>query len=220
MQRRLSMLVSGVVCFAILLIALRFTLGIVQASAADIVSFDDVEPEYVAIVFGAGLKADGSLSDILHDRVQTGIDLYNAKKVDVLLFSGDNGQVSHDEVNAMRRFALDSGVLAEDIFLDHAGFDTYDTVYRARNVFGITQAILVTQEYHLPRALYLANAMGISAQGVSADRQQYLGAFSRNARELLADLKAVIDVTLHVSSKYGGPAIDIFGDGRSTWDEE
>lgn len=108
----------------------------------------------------------------------------------------------------------------DDIFLDHAGFDTYDTMARASKVFGVTKAIVVTQAYHLPRALYLAHAFGIDAQGVVADRQHYLGILRYEARELLADTKAVIVVIFRVSPHFLGDAIDVTGDGRVTWDEE
>jgi len=105
------------------------------------------------------------------------------------------------------------------VFLDHAGFDTFDSVARAAKVFGVSKAILVTQNYHLPRALYLASSFGISAQGVSADRQRYRGMLRYEVRELLADVKAVFDVVFQVSPKYLGDPVDVTGDGQTTWDE-
>jgi len=133
--------------------------------------------------------------------------------------SGDNGQDGYDEVNAMRAYLLDAGVAPEDLFLDHAGFDTYDSAYRARHVFGVTDAIIVTQRYHLPRALYLADRVGIRAQGVSSDLQPYVKQAWFSARESLARVKAVGDVLFGAEPEYLGDPVDITGDGRVTWDE-
>ena len=193
------------------LIVLRFR--------SSILLIGEVDHAPVAIVLGAKVKADGEPSDILRDRLLTAIDLYRAGSIDKILVSGDDGQVEYDEVNAMRLYLLAADVDPDDIFLDHAGFDTYDSMARANKVFGITKAIVVTQKYHLPRALYLADAFGIEAQGVVADRQTYLGILRYQARELLADTKAVIDVIFHVSPHFLGDAIDVTGDGRVTWDE-
>lgn len=191
----------------------------VLSHRSQIVSVDNVAPAPIAIIFGARVKNDGTPSDILRDRLLTGIDLYDRRIVTKLLLTGDDGQIAYDEVNAMRVFVLDHGVAPSDVFLDHAGFDTFDSVVRASKVFGVTQAILVTQRYHLPRALYLAEAFGITAQGVSADRQTYRGMLRYEMRELLADIKAVFDVVFHTSPKYLGEPIDATGDGRATWDE-
>lgn len=184
-----------------------------------IVPIDQTAHAPVAIVLGAKVKVDGSPSDILRDRLLTAIDLYRAGSVDKILVSGDDGQIEYDEVNAMRVYLLAAEVDPDDIFLDHAGFDTYDSMIRAVKVFGITKAIIVTQKYHLPRALYLANAFGIDAQGAAADRQHYLGITRYEARELLADVKAVFDVTFHIDPYFLGNTIDSTGDGRVTWDE-
>jgi len=194
------------------LIVLRFV--------SSITPIGSVDHAPVAIVLGAKVKAGGEPSDILRDRLLSAIDLYRAGSVDKILVSGDDGQAEYDEVNAMRVYLLSADVDPDDIFLDHAGFDTYDTMIRASKVFGVTKAIVVTQAYHLPRALYLAKAFGIDAQGVAADRQTYRGMLRYEARELLADTKAVIDVVFHVSPHFLGDAIDIAGDGRVTWDEE
>jgi SanA protein len=186
---------------------------------SSIVAISEIDHAAVAIVLGAKVKTDGTPSDILRDRLLTAIDIYRAGSVDKILVSGDDGQVEYDEVNAMRVYLLAANVDPDDIFLDHAGFDTYDSMIRAREVFGVTKAIVVTQEYHLPRALYLANAFGIDAQGVVADRQQYRGMLRYQLREVFADVKAVINVTIQSAPHFLGDAIDITGDGRVTWDE-
>lgn len=192
----------------------------VQSAARYVRSTDALEPAPMAIVLGAKVKADGEPSDILRDRLLTGIDLYDRGLVKKLLLSGDNGQIAYDEVNAMRRFVLERGVAPQDVFLDHAGFDTYDSMVRAREVFGVSSAILVTQAFHLPRALYLARTQGIDVQGVAADRQMYIGILRYRLREIPASMKAVLNVLFHADPTYLGPPIDSTGDGRVTWDEQ
>jgi SanA protein len=127
----------------------------------------------VAIVFGAGLYRDGQPTPVLRDRVQTAADLYFSGKVDKLLLSGDNRFEYYNEPGAMKTFALELGVPSDAIVLDYAGRRTYDTCYRASAIFGLSHAILVTQQFHLPRALFLCNNFGIKAVGVSADLRTY-----------------------------------------------
>src|SRR4051794_21314450 len=124
---------------------------------------------HVALVFGAGLNAQGGPSPVLYDRVATASGLYHAGKVQKLLMSGDNSQVDYNEVGVMRRTAVELGVPADDIVLDYAGFRTYDSCYRARAIFGLSDATLVTNEFHLPRALYTCQALGLTVVGVNAD---------------------------------------------------
>lgn len=156
----------------------------------------DVPPRRVAIVFGAGLWRDGSPTPILQDRVQTAANLYFAGKVEKLLMSGDNRFVEYNEPEAMRQFALGLGVPDEDIVLDYAGRRTYDTCYRARDIFRVDSAILVTQRFHLPRAVYLCNMLGVDGVGVPADIQYYRKASRAvwSFREMLASLGAVNDI--------------------------
>lgn len=152
----------------------------------------------VAIVFGAGLRRDGSPSPVLRDRVTRGVELYLSGKVDKLLMSGDNSSAYYDEPTAMRSLAISLGVPEEDIVLDYAGLRTYDTCFRANAIFGVHQATLVTQQFHLPRALYTCNALGISAVGVAADRfPTYLApVWFWNLRETFATIIAMLDVHL------------------------
>lgn len=161
-------------------------------------SVDSVEPAPVAIVFGAGLTRSGEPTPVLRDRVQTAADLYFAGKVEKLLMSGDNRTLDYNEPGAMRDYAIGLGVPEGDIILDYAGRRTYDTCYRARHIFGVEQAILVTQNFHLPRALFTCSAFGIQSSGVSADLRTY----SRRSmefwqiREVAATSQAFIDVYL------------------------
>lgn len=134
-----------------------------------IVSRAEVPEAPVALVFGAGLVAGGEPSPVLRQRIETAMALYRAGKVKKLLVSGDNTDRYHDETKAMRRYAIDRGLPTADVVGDYAGTSTWDTCYRAREIFGVERAILVTQEFHLPRALFMANSLGIDAWGVPAD---------------------------------------------------
>jgi len=151
-----------------------------------------------AIVFGAGLYRDGSPSPVLRDRVQTAVELYKSGKVQKLLMSGDNSTISYNEPGAMQKYAMQLGVPENAIVLDYAGRRTYDTCYRARSIFGITEAFLVTQDYHLPRALYICNILGLKTIGISADRRNYrLGTYLYwRLREIPATFTAFIDLYL------------------------
>ena len=164
-------------------------------SIGRIASVDAASQRQVAIVFGAGLLRDGSPTPVLRDRVETAAELYFAGKVQKLLMSGDNRFVEYNEPGAMRAYALELGVPEDAIVLDYAGRRTYDTCYRAKEIFGIDQALLVTQRFHLPRALVICNGLGVAGEGVAADRRAYrrssLGIW--NLRELPATLVAFID---------------------------
>ncbi len=157
---------------------------------------EDAPHARVAIVFGAGLYRDGSPTPVLQDRVKAASDLYFQGKVEKILMSGDNRFDDYDEPSAMLEYAVGLGVPAEDIVRDYAGRSTYDTCYRANAIFGVEEAILVTQEFHLPRALYLCDQLGVESTGVSADLRYYLKR-SRvfwNIRETLATVTALWDV--------------------------
>lgn len=157
---------------------------------------DNAPPKPVAIVFGAGLRRDGSPTPVLRDRVATAAELYFNAKVEKLLMSGDNSEVNYNEPAAMKAYAVDLGVPAEDIILDYAGRRTYDTCFRARKIFHLDDVLLVTQKFHLPRAIYTCNSLGVPAVGVSADRREYRPRSSAfwNMREIVATLVALWDV--------------------------
>ena len=161
----------------------------------------------VAVVFGAGLLRDGSPTTILRDRVQQAANLYFAKKVEKLLMSGDNRFVDYNEPESMRQYALSLGIPEKDIVLDYAGRSTYDTCYRAKVIFGLKDAILVTQQFHLARAIFLCNVLGLDAIGVESDMRQYLRSslFWWNARELLATLNAFSDLIWRPLPVLGNP---------------
>ncbi len=177
----------------------------------------DAPAAKVAIVLGAGVYEDGTPSPMLADRLATGVELYKLGKVDKLLLSGDHGTTTYDEVNAMLRYCLDRGVPDEDVFTDHAGFDTYDTMYRARDVFKVTDALVVTQDFHLPRAVYTARSLGLEATGVIADIQPYTGEWRFALREWPARMNAFLQLQVtKPGPRFLGPALPIDGDGRIT----
>ena len=134
------------------------------------------------------------------------------------MMSGDHGRVNYDEVNAMKAYAVENGVPSEDVFMDHAGFSTYETVYRAKEIFGADKVIIVTQEYHLYRALYIAEALGIEAYGVSADLNRYGGQTMRDIREVLARCKDFAMCLFKPEPTYLGEAIPVSGNGDLTND--
>ena len=150
----------------------------------------------VAIVFGAGLRYDGTPTAILRDRVQTAVQLYQLGKVNKLLMSGDNRVVDYNEPEAMRQYALGLGIPDEDIVLDYAGRRTYDTCYRASAIFQVNTAVLITQDFHLPRTIFLCNWFGVESVGVESNNNYYrkISHFIWNTRELFATSQAVWDV--------------------------
>jgi SanA protein len=161
-----------------------------------IYTITEIPIKRVAIVFGAGLQRDGTPSPVLQDRVAAAADLFFAGKIEKILMSGDNRFVSYNEPGAMYSFAIKLGVPANAIVLDYAGRRTYDTCYRAKEIFGVTDAVLVTQRFHLPRALFTCNALGLKSIGAIADRREYQVRSEGywNLRELPANLAAMWDV--------------------------
>ncbi len=168
------------------------------------------------LILGAGVHSDGSPSNMLEDRLKTGISLYNNGKAPVILMSGDHGTADYDEVNNMKKYATDAGVDADAIFLDHAGFSTYDSLYRAKEVFGADKIVIVTQKYHLYRALYIADSLGIEAVGVPADLREYRGQPVYDAREILARTKDFFTAILKPLPICLGDKIDLTGSASQT----
>lgn len=181
----------------------------------------EVPAAQVAIVPGALVMPSGRMSAMLADRVRQATALWQAGKVKRILVSGDHHTWAYDEPDTMRKALVSAGVPPQAIFEDHAGFDTWATMVRARSIFGVRDAVVVTQGFHMPRALYLADAAGIDATGLTADLHQwgYQGRKSE-VREVLARVKAIADTTLDTPAM-GGPSIPISGDdGRVSWGPE
>lgn len=192
---------------------------VIRVGRKHIAAMDSFAGSQAAIVPGAYVSPDGRLCDMLADRVSTAVDLYRAGRVKKILMTGDHGKASYDEVNGMRKFAEEMGVPTGDIFMDHAGFSTYESMYRARDVFEVDSAVIVTQDFHLPRAVYIARELGIDAVGVSADRHVYAGAEVYEYREIPARIKAFLQVKAGAKPTFLGPAIPVSGDGRATHDK-
>ena len=168
------------------------------------------------LVLGAGLQPDGSPSLMLGERICTGVELYAAGAAPKLLMSGDHSRPDHDEVNAMKRYLVNAGVPSEHIFMDHAGFSTYESIVRAKEVFGVRKAILVTQKYHLYRALYIAEHTGVEAIGSGADPRMYAGQTYRTIREWISRDKDLIYCLFRVKPRFLGDPVDMRGDGNAT----
>ena len=168
------------------------------------------------LVLGARVWGNGQPSGILKDRINTGVDLYEAGASDRLLMSGDHGQDDYDEVNAMKDYAIERGVDPDVIFMDHAGFSTYESLYRARDVFQIKTVVIVSQQYHLYRALYIARALGLDAYGVSCDTREYNSYLLFDLRETLARCKDFLYSIFQPLPTYLGDVIPITGDGSAT----
>jgi len=173
------------------------------------------EPDCV-LVLGAGLTPDGRPSGVLEDRLEEALAIYNAGRTKKILVSGDHARPEYDEVNAMRVWLEERGVPRADIFLDHAGFDTYSSIWRAKHVFGAERIIVVTQRFHLARALWVARAIGMDAEGSAADRHVYAAGRWFAAREVISRTKAVVDIAVRRSPRHAGPKIDLDGDGSQT----
>ncbi len=176
------------------------------------------QPLPVALVPGAAVWRGSRLSHVLEDRAITALEMYRKGQVKKILASGDHGKKRYDEVNALKNFFLKGGVRPEDLFLDHAGFDTYSSVIRARDVFGVHEMYIITQRFHLHRSLFIARQIGIDAKGVCADRRTYVFSAWYNVRELFARVKAAINVLTGREPRFRGKFISIYGDGRASWD--
>ena len=172
------------------------------------------------LVLGCYVHENGRPSDMLADRLRRGIELYQSGVAPKLLMSGDHGQMDYNEVKTMKLKAMEAGILSEDVFMDHAGFSTYESIFRARDVFAADKIIIVTQEYHLYRALHVANALGVEAYGVAADYHTYVGQAYREVREILARNKDFVTGILKPAPTYLGEVIPVSGDGNLTNDAD
>lgn len=170
------------------------------------------------LVLGCRVYEDGTPSHMLEDRLRRGVELYQAAAAPKLLMSGDHGQQTYDEVNAMKAYAVAEGIASADVFMDHAGFSTYESLYRAKEIFGAEKIIIVTQGYHLHRALHIANRLGLEAYGVASDYRGYAGQLMRDIREILARNKDFVTGIFLPEPTYLGEKIPISGDGDVTND--
>lgn len=171
------------------------------------------------LILGAGIW-NNRPSPMLEDRLLQGISLYQKGFASKIIMSGDHGRKNYDEVNIMKEFAIERGVNSEDIFMDHAGFSTYESIYRAKEIFGAKKMIIVTQEYHLYRALYIAQQFDIETYGVASNPREYMGQFAREVREWLARDKEFFKCIYKPKPTYLGDTIPVSGNGDITNDKE
>lgn len=171
------------------------------------------------LVLGCGVREDGTPSLMLRDRLETGAALYEAGAAPKLLMSGDHGRKEYDEVNLMKEYVMEKDIPSADIFMDHAGFSTYESMYRARDIFCAEKVIIVSQRYHLSRALYVAEKLGLEAYGVPAKEVEYRGQAYREFREMLARAKDFCTAVVQPQPKYLGEKIPISGNGDLTNDK-
>ena len=210
-----ALVLLGIV--AVILINVHVTGSVKERilTSAEAAELSDVD---CILVLGCQVRDNGEPSHMLRDRLLQSVELYNLGASPKLLMSGDHGQKGYDEVSTMKQFAMDAGVPSEDIFMDHAGFSTYESIYRAKAIFGAKKILIVTQEYHLYRAMYTAEQFGMEAYGVSSDLDTYFGQFKRDVREVLARIKDFGMCIIKPNPTYLGEPIDIHGNGDVTND--
>ena len=222
MKRKGKRIITVLISAAVLLLAVIFVPNFIVVGKVknDIISLEEAESladTDCAVILGAGVR-NGEPTPMLKDRLLTGIDLYKSGAVKKLIMSGDHGSDDYDEVNIMKSFAVDSGVPDSDIFMDHAGFSTYETIYRAKEIFEADNIIIVSQKYHLYRALYIAEKLDVKAVGVSADLRTYSGQKMRDLREILARDKDFFNCIIKPEPTYLGEKIPVSGNGNLTND--
>ena len=203
----------------IIIIVFSINFYVINSTKDQIINTKDLNDVDCIIVLGAGVWGDNP-SPMLEDRLLKGIELYNKGVAPKIIMSGDHGQKEYDEVNIMKEYAINTGVPSEDVFMDHAGFSTYESIYRAKEIFGVKKVVIVTQEYHLYRAIYIANKLGIKAYGVNADPRDYAGQLYREVREILARNKDFVKSIFKPKSTYLGESIPINGNGNITNDKK
>lgn len=170
------------------------------------------------LVLGAGVRKDNTPTSMLNDRLEEAVQLYKDKKAPKIIMSGDHGREDYDEVNVMKKFAIEKGIPSSDIFMDHAGFSTYESIYRAKEIFQVQKMIIVTQDYHLYRALYIANELGIEAVGYASNPRTYRGQLKRDVREIAARCKDYFTCLYKPKPTYLGESIPVSGNGDITND--
>ena len=218
-----KVLIYGAICISVIvIIVLAINLYVRISTSKQIIeenNYKEVSNVDCIIILGAGIWGDKP-SPMLEDRLLEGIKLYQNNVSDKIIMSGDHGKKDYDEVNIMKKYAIEKGVPSENIFMDHAGFSTYESIYRAKDIFEAKKIVIVTQRYHLYRALYIANQLGIEAYGVGADPRQYVGAAYREIREILARDKDFIKCIFKPEPTYLGDTIPVSGNGDSTNDDK
>lgn len=227
MKKRTKIIIiilSVLVGLGVLAVAALFGLNaMVKGTTKDnIISVEEaakLEDVDCILVLGCGIHDDGRPSDMLHDRLRRSVELYEAGAAPKLLMSGDHGRKGYDEVDTMKSFAVEAGIPSEDVFMDHAGFSTYESMVRAKEIFQAEKIIIVTQEYHLYRAMYIGEQLGMEVYGVSSNYRNYRNQKGMDTREVLARVKDVFSCIFWPEPTYLGETIPVWGDGNLTNDE-
>lgn len=214
------MFIFGLLC----LIGIILILGVnqyVKSSTSHNIreDFSTISDIDAILVLGCQVRADGSLSFMLQDRLDKAIELYQNKVAPKIIVSGDHGREDYDEVNSMKNYLIEKGIESENIFMDHAGFSTYESMYRANAIFEARKVVVVTQEYHLYRSIYIGEKLGIETYGAPAAKTKYAGQMRREVREILARDKDFIKVIIKPKPTYLGEAIPVSGNGNITNDK-
>lgn len=212
----LCLCITGITALAVINSVVKFSTEDQILTSEEAAKLEGVD---CILVLGCYVNENGNPSAMLHDRLTRGVELYDLGAAPKLLMSGDHGRVEYDEVAAMKQFAVNEGIASENVFMDHAGFSTYESIYRAKEVFQADKILIVTQQYHLYRALYIADRLGVEAYGVASDYRTYTGQINRDFREVLARVKDCAGCIIKVEPTYLGEAIPIFGDGNLTNDD-
>ncbi|MCM1522930.1 MAG: YdcF family protein [Ruminococcus sp.] len=211
--------VSAVICLAGIAAALGVSAYVVKASEEFVITPETAAQENADCIIVLGCRVnDTTPSPMLGDRLSVGVQLYGMGAAPKLLMSGDHGRKDYDEVNAMKKFAVERDIPSEDVFMDHAGFSTYESMYRAKEIFSAKKVIIVTQSYHLYRAVYIARKLGLEAYGVPSDLQSYANQRRYNIREILARDKDFVMTLFKPEPTYLGDVIPISGSGDLTND--
>lgn len=203
------MTITGLILIGIFILVFAINYFVIQTTKTSIFSQNKIQAMHTGIVLGAGIRYDGTLSDILKDRADTAIELFQAGKIEKILVSGDNGTMEHNEVVPTQKYLISQGIPKNIIFLDYAGFDTYDSMYRAKHIFHVKSAIIITQNFHLARSVYLCQKMGIECVGTSADKHHYIKIAQFTMREWISRVKAVWEILIKAKPKFLGEIIDI-----------
>lgn len=222
MRPKLKLYFKRFAKFALLCLVLFAGLNIGISLYARKYIYDKIEsvpPAYCGIVLGAGVRNE-RVTPVLQDRLETAFALYQAGKIQRFLLTGDHSRKNYDEVNTMKDYLTKKGVNDSVIFLDHAGFDTYNSMYRAKNIFQVKDAIVITQDFHQNRSIFLARSMGLAASGYIADKRVYKGRLYLAFRESVAVAKAFFNVVFQSNPVYKGEVIPIIGDSKATFDKD
>ena len=222
MKRKAKRIFIVLIAAALLLAAAVFVPNciVVNKAKSNIITSEEaaqISDTDCAVILGAGIR-DGKPTPMLRDRLLTGIELYKSGAAKKLIMSGDHGSEDYDEVNTMKSYAVENGIPDSDIFMDHAGFSTYESMDRARKIFQVKRFLIVTQQYHLYRAVYMARRLGIDAEGIAAKQMRYNGQMMREVREILARSKDFLNVIVQPES-VGGSVISLDGSGDVTNDQ-